>query len=91
MGSLFTYYYIFFFSFPLTTYPLLHKKLLEVCKKDYVLIYDRRLGEDRGIGKATYYIYRITFNSVTGPWDLTRYVTQWAIYEIGGYQMSLAG
>ena len=44
-----------------------------MCKNYNVLIYDGRLGEDRGIGKATT-IYRIKVNYVTGPWDLTRYI-----------------
>ena len=51
-----------------TTYG---KKLVDVCKNNYVLIYNARLGEDREVGKATI-TYKTTVDYMIGWWDLTR-------------------
>lgn len=58
------------------------KKLLEVCKNNNVIVYNGRLGEDRGIGRATT-TYGATRDYVIGSWDLASLVTQFVvlIYE----------
>lgn len=52
------------------------KKLLDVCKTNYVLIYNGRLGKGRGAGKAS-----TTVDYMIGLWDLTRYVTNFDVLD----------
>ena len=54
------------------------KKLVDVCKNNYVLIFNGRLGEDREVGKATT-TYKTTVDYMIGSWDLTRYVTKFNV------------
>ena len=56
------------------------KKLVEVCRNNYIMIYNGRLGEDRGIGKATT-TYGTTIDYVIGSWQLTSFVMQFSVLD----------
>lgn len=54
------------------------KKLVEVCRNNYVMIYNGRLGDDKGVGKVTT-TYGTTIDYVIGSRDLAFLVSEFSV------------